>query len=182
MTPKSIAHKYDMNLVGQASFPTGLVPWRNAAPPNLRKLLTTGRLRACDYCGSMHPSDVVAAIQAGATGGWADWKYGWPHKYYLDSVPNPHAGLLEGRSSQNFPPPNTDQTVWQKIKGWWYEIAPAAPTTSGKFYTVHLQDATPQERAIIEQFMGLTFEFLEDGRRVRWHRVERDQSAIEGQA
>lgn len=43
-----------------------------------------GRLH-CDYCGSLHPREVVALLKAGASISFADWKYGWPHKAYLDN-------------------------------------------------------------------------------------------------
>lgn len=39
----------------------------------------------CAYCGSLHPSEVVALLKAGAGIHFADWKYGWPHKAYLDN-------------------------------------------------------------------------------------------------
>lgn len=47
-----------------------------------------------------------------------------------------------------------------------------APTPSkayeyGKFYTVHLQDATAEEREVIETHLGKFFTFLPDGR-VGW--------------
>ena len=68
--------------------------WRSAVAPNLETGQTTGRLRACEYCGSMHPADVAEAIRRGAAGSFADFKYGWPHKAYFERVPNPHPGLL----------------------------------------------------------------------------------------
>ena len=71
---KSTAHKYDMNMLGKQMFPDGLVDWedRNGS-------------RHCGYCGSMHPTDVAAAIAGGAIGHFADRKYGWPHKIYLEA-------------------------------------------------------------------------------------------------
>jgi hypothetical protein len=73
--------------------------WRDAQAPDLAAGLTTGQLRSCSYCGSMHPADLAAALRAGARADWADWKYGWPHKLYVDDVPNPHVGQLESRMS-----------------------------------------------------------------------------------
>lgn len=85
-----------------------------------------GGKQCCSWCGSMHPSDLAAALRAGeASGHWADFKYGWPHKWYVDGVPG-----------------------------------------SIKFYTEHLQDATPEDREVIEKAMGLRFTFEGDG--VRW--------------
>jgi hypothetical protein len=169
----SIAHRKGMNLVGQGMWPDDRVPWRDAEPPNIAKgqRYWTGRLRSCGYCGSMHPSDVVAAIQAGARGEWADMKYGWPHKSYFEGVPNPHAGLLEVRSSANFKPDEDYTKDWIETgDGHWRKPGkPASETTHGKFYTVHLMDATPEEKAIIESHLELTFEFTDDGK-VSWRR------------
>jgi hypothetical protein len=41
--------------------------------------------RRCSYCGSVHPGDLVAEPSWKAS--WADQKYGWPHKFYVD-IPN----------------------------------------------------------------------------------------------
>jgi len=175
-----------MNPIGVQLFPDGLVPWREASPPDLTSKpdeQSAGRLRACSYCGSMHPADVAAAIRAGAHGEWADWKYGWPHKAYFEGIPNPHAGMPESRVHRSDPPPEAETDKWRRVQRgfnsqtgepeyWWAEVGqPAGATTYGKFYTVHLQDATPEDRAIIEQHLGLAFEFIEDGQKVRWSRT-----------
>ena len=165
MNDKSVAHRVGMNSYGASAHPDGLVEWRNPEPPRANGPdHGTGRLRSCGYCGSMHPVDVADAIRRGAAGSWADWKYGWPHKAYFDGVPNPHAGLLEARGRANFEKPG-----WLSDgKGYWHEPAkPAAPTAHGKFYSVHLQDATQEDRALIEQHLGLVFTFADDGA-VRW--------------
>jgi hypothetical protein len=39
--------------------------------------------RHCYYCGSLHPEDLLAALAEGDRLGGSDWKYGWPHKFYL---------------------------------------------------------------------------------------------------
>lgn len=166
----SVVHKVGMNPLGESLHPDGLVPWDDARPPNLESgddKQTTGRLRSCAYCGSMHPADVAAAIRAGATGEWADRKYGWPHKAYFHGIPNPHAGLMESRGFANFKREGWVQTG----PHWWREPgAPAAATTDGKFYSVHLMDATPEDRATIESHLGLTFTFTDDGQ-VAWHGI-----------
>lgn len=44
--------------------------------------------RSCSYCGSLHPEDLVWWLEN--KGMWldgADWKYGWPHKFYLELGP-----------------------------------------------------------------------------------------------
>lgn len=208
MSEKSVAHRRDMNHFGAAKYPDGLVPWDPARAPDLNapypesQYTTTGRLRSCGYCGSMHPTDLVAAIQAGAHVHWADQKYGWPHKVYVDDIPNPHAGMLESRygSSHATPTcPNTgaacvhgsqsafrpececlkagtvthgttdrgtqvllkqdgfDQGTGKPTYTWRGAGEPARDKTHGKFYSVHLQDASPEERVIIERAIGRSF-------------------------
>lgn len=114
----------------------------------------------------MHPADVANAIRAGARGEWADRKYGWPHKAYFDAIPNPHKGLMEVRSSANFKPEGNDD--WIQDGEYWHEPPKPAPElTNGKFYSVHLMDACPEDRDLIECHLGLRFEFADDGR-VTW--------------
>ena len=41
--------------------------------------------RTCSYCGSIHPEDLLKILQEHPTAlTGADWKYGWPHKFYLN--------------------------------------------------------------------------------------------------
>lgn len=43
--------------------------------------------RRCSYCGSVHPQDLLKARNEGKIGSVdrsVDWKYGWPHKIYVD--------------------------------------------------------------------------------------------------
>lgn len=154
--------------------------WSDEVPPNLETGPTTGRLRGCDYCGSMHPADLAAAIRAGATGEFADWKYGWPHKMYFDGIPNPFAGMPESRVGTSNPPQaEIDAGKWISIPSgmfdqrtgephrMWYEAGrPAADRTYGKFYSIHLKDASPEDRDVIEKHIGLNFTFSEN--RVYW--------------
>jgi hypothetical protein len=152
----------------------------------------------CSFCGSMKPSELVAAINAGANVHWSDFKYGWPHKIYVDDIPNQFAGVMEARSStsrQAHDPMPESQRV---AEGWavpivreeieqtihdgvltrenstkWldynqYSEAPAK--THGKFYTEHLKDATDDERAVIEKAMKISFTFHDDGA-VSWKPV-----------
>jgi len=176
---KSVAHKHDMNHFGIRQWPDGLVPWTAEQPPILTgdiHEVSIGRLRGCAYCGSMHPTDAANAIRNGAIVEWADRKYSWPHKIYLTNVPNPFAGQLESRASANY----EDSKYPRKVHSFYNtntgepeytykeEGRPASATTDGKFYSVHLQDATPDDRDVIEKAMGLKFEFMDDGQSVRW--------------
>lgn len=45
-------------------------------------------------------------------------------------------------------------------------VVRGTPTTWGKFYTIHLQDATPEDRKVIERHLGIHFEF--NGDSVSW--------------
>jgi hypothetical protein len=127
----------------------------------------------------MHPADVAAAIRQGALGDLADRKYGWPHKIYLNKVPNPHAGMLEVRASSTAPSlamprevreprydPRTGVRVADYVR-YTETPQPARATTWGKFYTVHLQDASPEDLATIEQHVGLHITF--EGNQVHWN-------------
>ena len=61
---------------GEQRFTGGQIIWRDSdgyAP-----------FRTCSYCGSVHPEDLMALVLGNkATLGGSDWKYGWPHKFYL---------------------------------------------------------------------------------------------------
>lgn len=162
--------------------------WRPAVAPDMTSSrTTTGRLQSCEYCGSMHPADVAAAIRAGAKGTWADFKYGWPHKAYFDGIPNPHAGLPESRCSASHPKQQEidagewirlptgrfDERTGEPTFSWYQAPTPAPDTTYGKFYSTHLKDASPEDRLTIEQHLGLRFEF--EGTSVKWWPVGTDR-------
>lgn len=40
-------------------------------------------VRTCSFCGCIHPADLIRVLDEGATLECADWKYGWPHKFYV---------------------------------------------------------------------------------------------------
>lgn len=42
--------------------------------------------RHCSYCGSLHPQDLRAILEAGGKLSGSDWKYGWPHKFYVHPI------------------------------------------------------------------------------------------------
>lgn len=142
----------------------------------------------CGYCGSMHPQELAAAIRLGATVSWADWKYGWPHKVYVDKAPNRYVGHGEIRSGVTFcgrpDQAEIDAGKWERYQSGFdsntgqpaysYRTPLPAPTPAsehawGKFYTLHLQEASAEDRAAIESAMRLQFHF--DGDSVRWEPI-----------
>lgn len=117
---------------------------------------------------------------------WADRKYGWPHKFYVD-IPNRSPGALFVIGSQYGPPmtPRPDGLEWvawkdlsraqQKVaKRDGYDREPhpnyvgfgTRDSHFGKFYTIHLADpAISQDvKDIIQRISGLRFTFTDDGK------------------
>jgi hypothetical protein len=58
--------------------------------------------RTCSYCGCIHPDDLIRVVAEGKVMGGSDWKYGWPHKFYITAKDfhakwyNVHLEDLEG--------------------------------------------------------------------------------------
>lgn len=139
--------------------------------------------RRCSYCGSIHPEDLVAEPAWHAE--WADMKYGWPHKFYIE-IPNRDPGRLYVISSANHASSGLTHyrdlareqrravrrdgylrgTTWGG-RDHYYGIGTRS-THFAKFYTVHLADPKiPIEvKEAIFRIGGKRFVF-DDGR-VRW--------------
>jgi len=144
-------------------------------------------LMRCTHCGSVHPRDLLAAVEAGARLRVADMKYGWPHKFYVSGVPNDLAGqqvIVGGISG-----PTTDRagrlcrddlTPEEIAKGHYSRdtYGKAPPDAVVKFYSEHLADAdmqTPggemtQLARLMAEASGYVFEVREDYR-VYYRRV-----------
>jgi len=117
---------------GERSQYTGdLIAWR--APRIDESGPYSDTFRTCSWCGSIHPEDLYNAMKAGvARLGGSDWKYGWPHKFYVYGIPNPKAGQTVeiGSSYEN--------RVNTPIMG-------AAPQfLHAKWYNEHLTDLSPE--------------------------------------
>ena len=166
-------------------YPNGETGWSEPHAPDIAAGVRTASLGGCDFCGSLHPSDVVKYLQAGATIMWADWKYGYPHKAYLEKIPNPYAGMLESRMGMSNPTEEQikehnlilvktkrfDQYTGNPVYEWINAGEPASKWEYAKFYTMHLQDATPEEKAYIEHALGYTITFEPDGG-MSWEKIE----------
>lgn len=140
--------------------------------------------RRCSYCGSVNPEDL--ATEPAWLAEWADAKYGWPHKFYVD-IPNRHPDVKVPTSVRSAPSseggwinaPDLSDEQRASLADHGFEVGPAMsyafrprPTHHAKFYTVHLADPalTPEVRKVIEQRSGLSFTWTDDGR-VSWKRA-----------
>lgn len=110
--------------------------------------------------------------------GGADWKYGWPHKFYVDGIPNPAAGeefvTYTMRGAIDDLPPE-EQQEWEarpdaspgyrKV----YSRSQASPTQRGKWYNEHFYDLEHERTfevfaKLIESHSGILFSRGDDGR------------------
>lgn len=118
--------------------------------------------RNCSYCGCIHPEDLRDALRAGARMHGSDWKYGWPHKFYVDDIPNPYPDLPIVTSHGPGDGPAGS-------RGWACgEPHPAGPTQHGKWYNKHLIDLKDTDlftelRALIRAHTAILFDFDEAG-------------------
>jgi hypothetical protein len=155
----------------------------------------------CAWCGSIHPDDLIEARRSKKLPNgtrWADQKYGWPHKFYVDIADVKGELHWLGGWSGGLEPP-TDEEV--RARGY----TPIAALTEAertaceksvldlsryhgvqvgrrawhhaKFYTAHLNDDRIEDGTKIEiaRLCGLRFEF-EDGR-VRWRAFDYEKDA-----
>jgi hypothetical protein len=76
----------------------------------------------------MHPEDLVNYLNAGAELESADWKYGWPHKFYINGIQNPKAGEIIKVGSHN----RSGLTS--------FVMGQAPATVHAKWYSQHLAD------------------------------------------
>jgi hypothetical protein len=144
---RTIAHDGDWHA---DKYPESLV-WRK---PNRRRRPYAEPFRTCGYCGSIHPDDLISlAIDHPIRLEMADWKYGWPHKFYVKGIPNPIAGKQVEVSS-----------TWRGGKKVESTKGPAPAETWAKFYTVHLLDTSEGQIALFNRFSPLTFSIGGNGR------------------
>ena len=145
--------------------------------------------RTCNYCGSINPDD-LAPVE-GWVPDWADWKYGWPHKAYINHLASPNPDLEFCIQARSAPAPiDTDTTRFKlvadltdeeraiceadgmgfsgsKLDG--YVGFGARKTLFAKLYSVHLADdaISKETKESIGKRIGLKFEFTSEGR-IKW--------------
>ncbi len=155
---------------GSAADPWGGWSWREP--------MRGAHFRTCSYCGSIYPDDLAVEFERGAQADWADQKYGWPHKFYVQVTNREPDGLFVLGSSTH---ESDNYRAWKDLtraerkavrrdghgKDSYYLLG-QRPTHFAKFYTAHLADGalSDETRAAIERGCGRVFTF-EDGT-VRW--------------
>jgi hypothetical protein len=126
--------------------------------------------RSCSWCGGIAAEDLVALAQAHVLHfEVADMKYGWPHKIYVDGIPNPIAGqeVCSGGESGGLWPDGSPRGVHRLMLG----LAPSM--THCKFYCEHLQDQGYDDEAfeaialLIRARTRVEFQRDSDGR-MKW--------------
>lgn len=147
--------------------------------------------RRCSWCGSIHPDDLAA--EPVWTPNWADRKYGWPHKFYVDVPNRDPAQLFVTSARYNIPeppPPGYGGLTWHRFADLTPDLLAIArrdgygpdreqvspdwvgfstrPHHYGKFYTIHLVDPAvgADTREVIHRRGGLVFAFTAG--RVSW--------------
>jgi hypothetical protein len=127
-------------------------------------------------------------VNTGWRASWADRKYGWPHKFYVEGVANRNPGTLriitalspgqEDRIEREtgyqwYPvgeiPAGTDVSGWRLEDGHYSHVGLGSDRTHFvKFYTLHLAGpaVSDEVKETISRVCGLRFTF-EDGL-VRW--------------
>lgn len=167
---------------------------RNKIEGSLNNCGTTWEIRTeevssgnCSYCGSLSPADFIKFMnQPGTSFSGSDWKYGYPHKFYVEPV-NPKADELvqvgtksgDGTDSSDywscFAHPvysnNKTKTCSCPIENgrtghYNRPIMGKRARLFFKFYTIHIKDATPEEfeeiRKISTKFFGIDWQINGD--------------------
>ncbi len=113
--------------------------------------------RRCTFCGGIHPEDLLRFLEMGADMGGSDWKYGFPHKFYVEGIPNPRSGDTVQIGTQS------SMSVTTPLMGV------ASEFTTAKWYSDHLLDKGYDDEALdtllkkLTEFTGIEW-FLKDGR------------------
>lgn len=94
----------------------------------------------CTWCGSLSVDGVLKAFQTpGTQYSGSDWKYGWPHKFYIEIPCEPYRHIISSHYDG---------------KGSTTHEYGMSSSRHHKFYAVHLQDATPEQLEQWNQIAG----------------------------
>jgi hypothetical protein len=110
--------------------------------------------RQCSHCNSISIADAIRLLKTpGTRFSGSDWKYGWPHKFYIEPL-NPDADKIVEVGAQY------DHGVRTPIMG-------TRKFLHFKFYNTHLTGATPEEflefSLLSEQVFGIRWDKDEKG-------------------
>lgn len=148
----------------------------------------------CNYCGSIEPEKAIEFLKnPGSVFSGSDWKYGWPHKFYIDTI-NPDAAQSVEIGSDSVPrgeePLPTDR--WSCFAhhndgcscpnepgvtgSWRLPIMSHRTSLHFKFYSKHLKDCTPEVLAQFNELsrkcFGIVWTLDEKGLRYRCPNTE----------
>lgn len=104
--------------------------------------------RRCNYCGSIHPEDLLSALSTDAQLGGSDWKYGWPHKFYVE-IPNENRDRQAEIGGKSYFDEEKGESVYEPTYG-------AEGDFHAKWYNVHLQDQGYDDEALEALLRRLT--------------------------
>jgi hypothetical protein len=91
----------------------------------------------------MNTEDLINALRGGAKMSGSDWKYGYPHKFYVTEIPNPHPdtqvllGYAVGGRDESGGVRGIRNVVWRP-----------SGLLHSKFYSEHLLDEGFDDEAL----------------------------------
>jgi hypothetical protein len=118
----------------------------------------------CSYCGSITVADMLTLMQTTGTK-WSasDWKYGWPHKFYLDAPCEPFQRVVSMQ---------TELVSGERVERPVYSTASVHHL---KFYSVHLIDATDDQLSTWNEAVAPTvgvYFYRDDAGALTWQSVK----------
>lgn len=137
---KTAAHEGDAHAerFGEATYRVGGTTWGDEVPAEPDIYPT------CSYCGSIPISVALASlVKKGTTYSGCDWKYGWPHKFYIDISCEAYKSCVGGKS---------EQQADGKMKNV-YQFG-VREKRHHKFYADHIVDATTDELEMWNRIAG----------------------------
>lgn len=153
-------------------------------PSTWRPAYDSRGFRTCSHCGSMHPEDLYSAVLSGARLGGSDWKYGWPHKFYVSEIPNVNVGKLSRSSSlstgRSGPTEEDRARVLQWVRPGGKLVVeghslvaynPEGATTHGKWYNTHLNDLNDTAFSAMSEMLmkQANIRFEREGDALKYH-------------
>jgi hypothetical protein len=148
----------------------------------------------CQYDGSITVADAIQLLKTPGTHfSGSDWKYGWPHKFYIDA-PNPKADEIVEVGGESGPHvdgthPDDRWTCFahrhdctcprERPTGYWHRVRfGTKPQVHLKFYATHLGASPAAERAefsrLSERVFGIAWDFGDD-LKLRWRAIPNTQ-------